>query len=402
MLFCDLAGPTALSARLDPEKLREVIAACHRAVTDAVRKQGGHVAKLLGDGVRPHLPRAHLMASSVLHRDTVASSNNGAGGRNDYGLGRISDYQSHWARPGANGWAGHWVWMTVTDRTWGHFDLDLPAGTKRLVVVLTWDEPAASAGASQAVTCDVDPWADFGAGCVPDAVGRCGEWASQSNIDTVEYLIIDNPPAGRYRLKAINWRAPASGLPVAIAAKIMRGDPTPPATLSATPSTTTPAVGSTFTVTTTVGNPAYGAHVSAPTVTAGLSLLGVSTTREDGVAMDLPQRGRFDPWQRGRGRHPVGDMALPGQRPRNADDPVSLVVGQRGHSLSKRNGASLTGRPQRTPRADLVTRGDAPELDGRQCRRNCGLWSLASCLSPPSKALRARTCRAHNTRRRNT
>ena len=48
VLFCDLAGSTALSARLDPEDLREVMAAYHGAAADAVRKQGGHVAKLSG------------------------------------------------------------------------------------------------------------------------------------------------------------------------------------------------------------------------------------------------------------------------------------------------------------------------------------------------------------------
>ncbi len=51
VLFCDLAGSTALSARLDPEDLREVMAAYHRAVTEVVRAQGGYVAKLPGDGV---------------------------------------------------------------------------------------------------------------------------------------------------------------------------------------------------------------------------------------------------------------------------------------------------------------------------------------------------------------
>src|SRR5829696_5790244 len=61
VLFCDLAGSTALSARLDPEDLRGVMAAYHRAVTEAVRKQGGYVAKLLGDGVLAYFgwPRAH-------------------------------------------------------------------------------------------------------------------------------------------------------------------------------------------------------------------------------------------------------------------------------------------------------------------------------------------------------
>jgi hypothetical protein len=179
--------------------------------------------------------------------------------------------------------------MTVTNSRWGFFDLDVPEGTRRLVVVLTWDEPAASAGAARAVTYDIDLWADFGANCTPDSMGQCGEWASQSDIDNVEYLVINSPPPGRYRLKAVNWRAPASGLPVAIAAKIVRGDPTPAMAMTATPSATLP--GSTFTVTTRVSNPAYeayGVQVSVPTVPAGLTLLGVSTTREDGVTMDFP------------------------------------------------------------------------------------------------------------------
>src|SRR5215831_17494291 len=34
VMFCDLVGSTELSARLDPEDLREVIAAYHRMVTD--------------------------------------------------------------------------------------------------------------------------------------------------------------------------------------------------------------------------------------------------------------------------------------------------------------------------------------------------------------------------------
>jgi hypothetical protein len=240
---------------------------------------------------RPHLLRAHLMASSVLHRDAVVPADNDGGGRDDYGLGRVSDYQSHWAHPDRNGWTGHWAWMTVTDRAWGSFDVEVPAGASRLAVVLTWDEPEASAGASQAVSNDIDLWADLGADCAPDALGQCGEWASQSFDDNTEYLIIDNPPPGRYRLKAVNWRAPATGLPVAIAAKVVRGDPTPAATLAATPSTTSSPVGSTFTVTTTVATPAYeayGVQVSVPTMPAGLTLLDTATTREDGVAMDFP------------------------------------------------------------------------------------------------------------------
>src|SRR5580693_393810 len=61
VMFCDLVSSTALSARLDPEDLREVVAAYHRAVADVVRSLDGFVAKYMGDGVLIYFgyPRAH-------------------------------------------------------------------------------------------------------------------------------------------------------------------------------------------------------------------------------------------------------------------------------------------------------------------------------------------------------
>jgi class 3 adenylate cyclase/tetratricopeptide (TPR) repeat protein len=61
VMFCDLVGSTALSTRLDPEDLREVIGAYQRAVTEAVSRLGGFVAKYMGDGVLVYFgyPRAH-------------------------------------------------------------------------------------------------------------------------------------------------------------------------------------------------------------------------------------------------------------------------------------------------------------------------------------------------------
>jgi class 3 adenylate cyclase len=61
VMFCDLVGSTALSARLDPEDLREVIAAYHHAVADVVGSFDGFVAKYMGDGVLVYFgyPRAH-------------------------------------------------------------------------------------------------------------------------------------------------------------------------------------------------------------------------------------------------------------------------------------------------------------------------------------------------------
>ncbi|HEY7664380.1 MAG TPA: adenylate/guanylate cyclase domain-containing protein [Xanthobacteraceae bacterium] len=61
VLFSDLVGSTALSARMDPEDLREVISAYQKCVAESVRRFGGFVAKYLGDGVLVYFgyPHAH-------------------------------------------------------------------------------------------------------------------------------------------------------------------------------------------------------------------------------------------------------------------------------------------------------------------------------------------------------
>jgi class 3 adenylate cyclase len=61
VMFSDLVGSTALSARMDPEDLREVITAYQKCVTETVRRFGGFVAKYMGDGVLVYFgyPEAH-------------------------------------------------------------------------------------------------------------------------------------------------------------------------------------------------------------------------------------------------------------------------------------------------------------------------------------------------------
>jgi DNA-binding winged helix-turn-helix (wHTH) protein len=61
VMTCDLVGSAALSSRLDPEDLRDVIAAYHRAVAGVVTGFDGLVAKYMGDGVLVYFgyPRAH-------------------------------------------------------------------------------------------------------------------------------------------------------------------------------------------------------------------------------------------------------------------------------------------------------------------------------------------------------
>ena len=51
VMFSDLVGSTSLSARMDPEDLREVISAYQNTVAETVRRFGGFVAKYMGDGV---------------------------------------------------------------------------------------------------------------------------------------------------------------------------------------------------------------------------------------------------------------------------------------------------------------------------------------------------------------
>ncbi len=61
VMFCDLVGSTALSARLDPEDLREVVGTYHRCWADLITEAGGFVAKYMGDGVLAYFgyPLAH-------------------------------------------------------------------------------------------------------------------------------------------------------------------------------------------------------------------------------------------------------------------------------------------------------------------------------------------------------
>jgi class 3 adenylate cyclase len=85
-MFSDLVGSTALGARLDPEDLREVIAAYHGCVTGLAAKLGGFVARYMGDGVLVYFgyPKANeddaeqairaglAIVKAVSHLNTVA------------------------------------------------------------------------------------------------------------------------------------------------------------------------------------------------------------------------------------------------------------------------------------------------------------------------------------------
>jgi len=61
IMFCDLAGSTALSTRFDPEDMREIVGAYHRCCADIITRAGGFIARYMGDGVLAYFgyPQAH-------------------------------------------------------------------------------------------------------------------------------------------------------------------------------------------------------------------------------------------------------------------------------------------------------------------------------------------------------
>jgi class 3 adenylate cyclase/predicted ATPase len=61
VMFCDLVGSTALSTKLDPEDLREVISAFQDTCRKAIEHYAGFIARYMGDGMLVYFgyPRAH-------------------------------------------------------------------------------------------------------------------------------------------------------------------------------------------------------------------------------------------------------------------------------------------------------------------------------------------------------
>jgi len=60
-MFCDLVGSTALSERLDPEELREVVRAYQSTCAEVIARYAGLIGQYLGDGLLVYFghPAAH-------------------------------------------------------------------------------------------------------------------------------------------------------------------------------------------------------------------------------------------------------------------------------------------------------------------------------------------------------
>src|ERR1700738_1722276 len=82
VMFSDLVGSTALSARMDPEDLRELISAYQKCVAETVQRFGGFVAKYMGDGVLIYFgyPQAHEDDAERAVRGELGLAASGSGG----------------------------------------------------------------------------------------------------------------------------------------------------------------------------------------------------------------------------------------------------------------------------------------------------------------------------------
>ena len=195
------------------------------------------VAALLMDAApehasQPALARARLMASAVrpdAWLDDPASfpaHNSDGPGRLQalYGLGKVSARTAVLNRDAADGWMGGGAPVDFAEAAsdYAYRDIEVPAGASRLDVVLTWDEPPVDAVADPVLN-DLDLWLDRLADC---GDGPCGEHASRSRTDNVEWVIVRNPSPGTWRLKIVPERTYTASR-AALAWTVVRGASAP-------------------------------------------------------------------------------------------------------------------------------------------------------------------------------
>ena len=180
---------------------------------------------------RPALTRARLMASAIRpdayfdsRGQLPADNSDGPGTFNNlYGLGLVSGRTAVFSNDSAEGWLNGSASAEPKDGAYEYIDIDVPVGASRLDVVLTWDEQPADT-LTRSVLNNLDLWADRGADCGADA---CGEHASRSEVDNVEWLFIEDPAPGVYRIKAVPVEIYGESADAAVAWTIRLGQATP-------------------------------------------------------------------------------------------------------------------------------------------------------------------------------
>ncbi len=174
-------------------------------------------ARLMASAIRPH---AYLETRGQLPVDNT----DGPGDFNNlYGLGLVSARTSLYSKDEAEGWLIGSASAQPESDTYEYIDIEVPENAGRLDIVLTWDESPADT-LTRSVLSNLDMWADQGADC---GDGACGEHASRSEIDNVEWLLIEDPEPGVYRIKVVPVKTYGEPPSAAVAWKIARGEARP-------------------------------------------------------------------------------------------------------------------------------------------------------------------------------
>jgi len=194
------------------------------------------VATLLMDAVPEHrehpaLTRARLMAAAIkvdawldTARAFPATNSDGPGALHaQYGLGKVSAHTSVLQRDAPDGWTSGGASASMEEGSYGYREITVPEGAARLDVVMAWDEPPADTIGS-AVLNDLDLYLDKDGDCLEAA---CGEHASLSRVDNVEWIIVRNPSPGTWRVKAVPYRIYTEAPRVGVAWQVVRGESTP-------------------------------------------------------------------------------------------------------------------------------------------------------------------------------
>jgi hypothetical protein len=227
-------------------------------------------------------PLAALMMASATTKDNVALTYPTDTHLRTYGTGRVEAYRAHY--PSSQlGWY-LWFYGIGNSSTYGDFDVN--AGATRVVVCMFYSEPAASAGASQALVNDFDLYIDQPP--VDTANNNTGDWfLQQSSIDNCEIRIIDNPTTGTWRWKQWNQNVPGS-VYTGVAVQVIYGDTTPDGSLTVAANDVYVQPNDDVSITATAYNPEFIASaVVLDSSSSGDSLQSASTTLFDGPVTNL-------------------------------------------------------------------------------------------------------------------
>lgn len=175
----------------------------------------------------PALVRAQLMASAVKPHtyfegvsEMFPKNNTGAPGWFTWqnGMGAVSARTAILQNESA-GWVTGSATSELNDNEYAYIEIEVPENTKRLDIVLTWDEPP-NDYVRDFVISDIDLYFGPDSDCDPT---ECADYSSTSSIDNVEYLIIENPTPGTQRISIVPFNVYQFEPRVAVAWKAITG-----------------------------------------------------------------------------------------------------------------------------------------------------------------------------------